>query len=461
MGPRVRGRHRRAVLSIVVSLVLLAAVTPSSASAATVTNAWRAKIGSAGVNGLATVSVYTTGTGSIVLKLAKLRPATYLPVTLHKGTCASVGTALVRFPTIRTTSTGAAARTTTLTATQVTLIRAATKGTGKIAIRVGSATTGGIKCGLFAILAVPPYVAATVTVGIYPLDVAVTGAATWVANGASYTLSKIDPATNAVLSAVTLGPVGSRVALSIVASEGALWVSDAGFDPATKALTAGNVMRIDASTGQTVATVPVGRNGIAMAASPGAIWVANYDDGTVTRIDTTTNQVVATVTLAVGVGGLAYGEGALWASNENTGSVSRIDPATNAVTATVATVGGAENVTTGAGSIWVTNWGTTGAADGVLSRIDPVTNQVARTIPVGTNPVSVAFGGGFVWVAFHGEPSVVQVDPATNAVRSRIAVGATTVGIDCTDHAVWAVHPTAAGADPAAPGPGSVTRITY
>ena len=42
-----------------------------------------------------------------------------------------------------------------LTAFQVRQIKAATIGTGKIAIRVGSSTTGGVKCGVFAILYAP------------------------------------------------------------------------------------------------------------------------------------------------------------------------------------------------------------------------------------------------------------------------------------------------------------------
>ena len=68
----VRGR----VLSIGVVLALIMTVTGlAPAAAATVTNSWRAQIGSAGVNGTATIQVYARGAGSIALKLAKLRQA--------------------------------------------------------------------------------------------------------------------------------------------------------------------------------------------------------------------------------------------------------------------------------------------------------------------------------------------------------------------------------------------------
>jgi multiple sugar transport system substrate-binding protein len=138
------------ILSLGVGLALiltLADVAPTGA--ATVTNIWSAQIGTAGVNGTATMQAYTNGTGSIALKLAKLKASTYLSVTLSKGTCGSVGSTLFKLPAIRTSSTGAANRTSTLTAAQVTLIKNATSGTGRVAIRVGSSTTGGVKCGVF------------------------------------------------------------------------------------------------------------------------------------------------------------------------------------------------------------------------------------------------------------------------------------------------------------------------
>jgi putative multiple sugar transport system substrate-binding protein len=134
-------------------ILLMTAVAP--VGAATVGASWRAKIGSAGANGTATIQAYTTGSGSLALKLAKLKAATYLPVTLSKGTCASVGSTLITFPAIKTTSAGAAARTSSLTVAQVTKLKAATTGTGKIAIRVGRSTTGGVKCGVFTLIYAP------------------------------------------------------------------------------------------------------------------------------------------------------------------------------------------------------------------------------------------------------------------------------------------------------------------
>jgi hypothetical protein len=146
-------RIRRVVVALLMTAILALLVTQVAFGASTLTNAWQAKVGVSGVNGTANVSTVTTGAGSIGLKLVKLRASSTLPVTVYKGSCASVGAVLFRLTSINTTSTGSASRTSTLTAAQVSLITVATKGTGKIAIRIGSGTS--VKCGLFAKRAVP------------------------------------------------------------------------------------------------------------------------------------------------------------------------------------------------------------------------------------------------------------------------------------------------------------------
>lgn len=84
---RATSRCRRSLgvgLSLSMAAILVMTVV-APASAATVGASWKAKIGSAGVNGTATIQAYTTGSGSLALKLAKLRAATYLPVTISRG----------------------------------------------------------------------------------------------------------------------------------------------------------------------------------------------------------------------------------------------------------------------------------------------------------------------------------------------------------------------------------------
>ncbi len=145
-GVRIGSGGRILSLGIGLALIItMADVTP--AGAATVTNIWQAKVGSAGANGTATIQAYTSGTGSIALKLAKLTASTSLPVRITKGTCSSVGAVLLTLPSIKTTNVGAASRTSSLSATQVKAVAIATTGPSGIAIRVGSGST--LKCGVF------------------------------------------------------------------------------------------------------------------------------------------------------------------------------------------------------------------------------------------------------------------------------------------------------------------------
>ncbi len=93
--------------------VALAASVP--VSAATVSNTWQAKIGTAGANGTAQVQAFGSGTGSVVLKLAKLKSSTLMAVVISKGTCSSVGSTVATLASIKTSSTGSASRTSALT----------------------------------------------------------------------------------------------------------------------------------------------------------------------------------------------------------------------------------------------------------------------------------------------------------------------------------------------------------
>ena len=141
-------RIPRVVVPFLAAAILALSVTQVAFGGTAVTTTLQAKVGASGVNGTAKLAVVTTGAGSIGLKLVKLRASSTLPVAVYKGTCASVGAVLFRLASITTSSAGAASRTNTLSAAQVKLILAATTGTGKLAIRVGSGSA--TKCGAFA-----------------------------------------------------------------------------------------------------------------------------------------------------------------------------------------------------------------------------------------------------------------------------------------------------------------------
>jgi virginiamycin B lyase len=445
-------RKRAGATGLLLAGMMVLAVAPG-AQAATATNAWLAKIGTSGANGTATMSAYTTGTGSLVLKLKRLPASRTLAVTLLKASCK--GSTLLTLASVKTASTGAATKTTSLTAAQVTTIKKATTGTAKIAVRIGTGTTA--KCGLFAAQLVPAYAAAKVTVGRSPSGVVIDASGVWVTNWWDNTLTRIDPATNTVLNTIPVALTGVEGPEAITTGAGSLWLTTTAFSE-TETL-AGHVLRIDPATGTVLATINAGRGAFEIAFGFGSIWIANEVDGTIQRIDPATNTVVASIPVP-SAEGIAFDLTSVWVVDLN-GGVERIDPATNTVVATIHTQTTGGYIAVAGTSIWVTNPGTKGSANGSVSRIDPVTSTVTANIPVGDSPVELAVAGGSIWVGMMGESAVVRINAATNTITSKVAVSSSVYSIAATSHAVWAAHNLPIPTGGTEPPVGSVTRIAY
>jgi YVTN family beta-propeller protein len=446
-----------AVLSLSLLVGALLTVTPAAVNAATVTSSLSARIGSAGANGAATIQTYTTGAGSLRLKLRKLPASTSLAVTIRKGTCALVGTMLLKFPTIKSSGSGTAARTISVTVAQAGAISTATSGSGRLAIRVGTGKAA--KCGLLTRLPVPPYVAATITVGRSPSGVAVAPSGVWVTNWFDNTISRVDPATNGVLQTMPLVLTGTAGPEAIAYGDGSLWVtvtdSDANGNPL-----AGSVLRLDPASGQVQATIAVGRSPFSIEVTPTAVWVPAYADNTLARIDPATNGLVTTIPVCTKPAGVTSGFGAVWASCWD-GSVARIDPATNAVVTTIKTQDSGGYVVASGTAIWVTNAGHENTPDGSVTRIDPATNKVVANAVLGLHPEEIAYAGGSLWIGLADTPTVVRVSATTNAVLARISVAAPVFAIAATDRSVWAVHRLGAPDANSDTPLGTVTRINY
>ncbi|HXJ62122.1 MAG TPA: adenylate/guanylate cyclase domain-containing protein, partial [Actinomycetota bacterium] len=88
------------------------------------------------------------------------------------------------------------------------------------------------------------------------------------------------------------------------------------------------VARIDASSGDIVGSIAVGRSPLAVAADGDTVWVANFADGTVQSIDTSTNEATPAVGLGISVApnAIAVGSGFVWVVSGTTGTLYRIDP---------------------------------------------------------------------------------------------------------------------------------------
>jgi len=191
----------------------------------------------------------------------------------------------------------------------------------------------------------------------------------------------------------------------VVYRDGSIWWTD-GHD----------IIKIEPKTLEVIDRISVtdrkhtGARDLTDATGFGAVWLGEggRQHDIVSRIDLSTGEIVANIPLDHSVGPIATGEGSVWVLHDKL--LSRIDPQTNQVAAIIPLEKRAGAIAAGEGSVWVLH-------DKLLSRIDPQTNQVAATIPVNviiTPPIGhekIVVAGGSVWVV--SLPYVFRIDPTT------------------------------------------------
>ena len=272
-------------------------------------------------------------------------------------------------------------------------------------------------------------VGAAVAVGS-PDGLAYGDGSVWAVNGTGGTVSRIDPATHAVVQQVQVGVNPAAVTVT----GGDVWVTNSGD---------GTVSRINAAAGAVVQTITVGNIPDAIASGPSGIWVADQGDATVDRIDPATGDVDVTrrdIPVGGHPDGIAVGPDAVWVANGQDGTVTRIDPATGQPGGPLPVGAGPEGIAVTPGAVWVAN-----SLDLTVDRLDPATGRVTRTIPVGDGPGAIAAASDGVWVSDGFGATLDRIDPRTNRVSRVISLGSTPRGIVATGSGVWvAARPFAA-----------------
>jgi YVTN family beta-propeller protein len=89
----------------------------------------------------------------------------------------------------------------------------------------------------------------------------------------------------------------------VAAGAGAVWIT---------LWSVNKLLRIDPTTNVVATAITVGENPAAVAVGKGAVWVANAGSGTVSRIDPASNRVVKTVKVGNRPAGIAVTSGAVW-----------------------------------------------------------------------------------------------------------------------------------------------------
>ena len=268
---------------------------------------------------------------------------------------------------------------------------------------------------------------APVSVGS-PAGLAYGDGSVWAVNSAEDTLSRINPATHAVVQTI---PVGSAPTAVTVTGED-VWVTNSGDATVSEINTASNTV---------VQTILVGNVPAAIASGPSGVWVANQGDGTVDRIDPATGTVTMGNTQVGGLpDGIAVGPHAVWVANSQDGTVTRIDPATGEVSGPISVGAGPAGIAVTPAAVWVAN-----SLDLTVSRLDPATGRVTATIGVGDGPGAIAAASDGVWVSDEFDATLDRIDPRTGRVNRVVPMGSSPQGIAVARSGVWvAARPFAA-----------------
>ena len=216
--------------------------------------------------------------------------------------------------------------------------------------------------------------------------------------------------------------VGSPAGLAY--GDGSVWAVDSA---------EGTLSRINPATHAVVQTIPVGSDPAAVTVTGKDAWVANSGDGTVSQINTAANTVVQTIPVGNVPVAIASGPSGVWVANQGDNTVDRIDPVHGVVTMRNIEVGGLpDGIAVGPDAVWVAN-----SEDGTVTQIDPVTGQPSGPMPVGAGPAGIAVTPAAVWVANSLDLTVSKLDPATGRVTATIGVGDGPGAIAAAKDGVW------------------------
>ena len=241
----------------------------------------------------------------------------------------------------------------------------------------------------------------------------------------------------------------------------------------------GSLVRIDATTGEIVARVPIPRPTL-VASDGDSVWVLSegiFGGGALVHVEAATDAITGvsavefptTTELAVAGGsawlgsdrGTAYrfapgaitGEparfdvasseflwpvaaaGSLWISCcRLPPTLLRVDPATGRVLARIDRV--ERVVASGTGFLWALDW-----EEGRASRLVRIDTETHATVPIGAlgfRWFDLTVADGAVWASSPKDGSIVRLDPLTGEANQRIPVGGEPGALAAGAGAVWA-----------------------
>ena len=137
---------RRRGTAFFITLAILLAFTAAPADALTLQRVWSTRVGTNGANGTVAIRAYVNAGGSIRYTLKGLRANATYSVQIRKGSCARLGSIMVRLPAIKTSTSGTVSLASSLSPGMMYWVWQAARTPGFV-IRVYSGTS--IRCGNF------------------------------------------------------------------------------------------------------------------------------------------------------------------------------------------------------------------------------------------------------------------------------------------------------------------------
>jgi DNA-binding beta-propeller fold protein YncE len=194
--------------------------------------------------------------------------------------------------------------------------------------------------------------------------------------------------------------------------------------------TDGEVLRVDAESGEVEARIPA-RGAVAVSADEASVWAVSRDHGTVYRIDPEANEVAGEVVLPGDTPYIWARGGFLWAGGGGT-EIARIDPETMEVAGTVQVGDGASDIVEDGDTLLVICH-----RDHTLWRVDPATDTAVKLSELpGDTPERLVLSEGTLWATGRGT-DLLRVDPATGETQETIEIGTGGIDLVTTDDAIW------------------------
>lgn len=211
----------------------------------------------------------------------------------------------------------------------------------------------------------------------------------WVADCKEGALKRIDTRSATITATIPTGIANPKGELNVVEGAGSIWVASDG---------KGVISRIDPATNAVIASITVDPGTFYLAFGYGALWAVSSDQQSVQRIDPQTNTVTARTALGKMPGFLAVGEGAVWVQEQGDGTLARIDRTTGAVSGRVK-VG--ENlkwgdIDTGGGKVWLRT-----TDDQQFAVIDPSTLAIRARVGAAAGSGALRYTKAGVWTSAH------------------------------------------------------------